>query len=476
MLQHETMASWSADIDDKRKAWQVPGCAMAVIQGTDVIFCESFGHLQKGAVERVSPQTLFPIASATKPFTAHGLAMLAEDGLLDFDTPIQTYWPEFRLYDAVATNRTTVRDLLCHRTGLPRHDLVWYHTPLSRAELMERLRYLEPVRDFRAAYHYQNLMFTAAGIVIEQVSGRTWEQFTKERILKPLGMESTYFTLADAKKAGALARPYMSQGKQVVEVPYLNNETIGPAGSMISTIEDMTKWLLYQLNPQAITHANLLSERRHDELRKPQLFSGSQPAWCPEIPITNAALGWFVQIYRGERVIYHAGNLQGFSSLVSFLPERKCAIVVLSQVDNSRLPAVLTYEAVDRLLGIEQIDWHARMTEEAEKEESAKLAKSSRSECKQGSVLRSSCMGTYRHPGYGEVSIYAADDNYYMSFHDLRFLLSPIEANRFLASYEETYQLAIPITFHTDHTGTAISLSAKMEPAIGAKEIIFTRV
>ncbi|MGG4498836.1 serine hydrolase domain-containing protein [Brevibacillus reuszeri] len=487
LLDHEVVEKWMEDVDDKRKAWHVPGCAMAVIQDTEVIFSKGFGHLQLGSEEQVSRQTLFPIASATKPFTALGLAMLVEDGLLDWDTPLQTYWPEFRLYDAIATNRTTVRDLLCHRTGLPRHDLVWYQTPFARAELMERLRYLEPTKDFRAAYQYQNLMYTAAGFVIEKISSLTWEQFTRERILDRLGMESTRFSLADAQQVEEVARPYMSIGNQVVEVPYLNNEVIGPAGSMISSLEDMTKWLKYQLHSQADLHGQLLPSRRHAELRTPHMFSGSRSVPYPEIPITGVGLGWFIQIYRGEKMVYHAGNIQGFSSLVSFIPERNCAVVVLSQVDNSRLPAVLTYEAYDRLLGGKQADWHNRLKKEAEieEEQQRKNAESLRpvrsmSENqpvdKPRQVLPVSLVGTYHHLGYGQIIVMEEAGTLCMRYHDMHFSLELIGENQIVASYLETYRLMIPITFHTDPTGAIVSLSAKMEPSIGANEIMFTRI
>lgn len=487
IVDEERLAEWVADVDRKRTAWRVPGCAMAVIQGGEVVFSMGFGHCKVGEAERITPQTLFPIASATKPFTATSLAILVEEGKLDWDTPIQAYWPEFGLFDPVATRRITIRDVLCHRSGLPRHDLIWYQTRLSRRELMERLQYLEPAKDFRAAYQYQNLMFTAAGYLVEQVTGLTWEQFVKDRILDRLQMTSSFFQLPEAKRYGAVARPYRKHGEKVVEVSYLNNEVIGPAGSLISTLDDMTKWLLDQLRASTDQGPELISRQRHEELRAPQIALGPHPSPFPEIPLTCAALGWFVQSYRQERMIFHAGNLQGFSSLISFLPEKQCAVVVLSQVDQSRLPHVLTYEAYDRLLGLEPIDWQSRMTREAEKEagrtqksiDRMRQMRTERTQQKEDvtpCTAAKSYTGIYQHAGYGQLTITETDGNLHMTYNDMPFLLEPIGEKRFLATHDEAYFLCLPLTFYMNQSGDIISLSAQMEPADGAKEILFTRV
>lgn len=480
------LAGYIDDIERRRQEWQVPGCAVAIIQDGEIIISEGFGYCREGESAPVTPQTLFPIASATKPFTAHSVAILVEKGLLEWDKPLQQYWPQFRLFDPVASSRLTVRDLLCHRSGLSRHDLLWYQTPLNRQELMERLRFLEPNKDFRQAFQYQNLMYAAAGYLVEKLVGYTWETFVSDKILEPLGMRDSYFSIRDAMENGSIAYPYMKHGERVTEVTFLNNEAIGPAGSMVASLEAMSRWLEFQIS----THAKetILSGGMLEQLRAPHIAAGPHPSPYPEVMLNSAALGWFVQAYRGERMVYHAGNLQGFSSLISFLPDKKCGVVVLSQIDYSRLPIVLTYEAYDRLLGLSPVDWHGRLKKEEETEENErntrhrklhemKLSLGLHEEpVSQSLISDQSCIGAYLHPGYGQITVSFVDGIMHAHYNHLSFLLEPIEAYRYLATFEETYILCMPITFQTNPEGEVVSLAAPFEPASGAKEIMFTRI
>lgn len=336
----------SIEMDQKRVEWGVPGCAIGIVFGEKVIFSKGSGSSRLGEDTAITAKTLFPIASATKSFTAMSLALLVEDGKLEWDTPIREYWPEFQLYDPVATAQITTRDLLCHRSGLPRHDLVWYNTSLTREQLMERLSYLEPTADFRYSYQYQNLMYTAAGHLVERLSGTSWEAFVKERILEPLHMKQTHFSVWTAQQTGRVATPYMMKADCAVEMPYLNNEAIGPAGSMISSLKDMTKWLSYHIQGVLPDGQPLVAAHLLKDMHTPLIVSTSHTTY-PEIPFVCSAMGWFVQSYCGHKMIFHAGNIQGFSSLVSFLPDIGLGIVVLSQVDQSRLPAAITYDVYD---------------------------------------------------------------------------------------------------------------------------------
>lgn len=470
-------------IEEKRIAWQVPGCAVAVIQGGEVVFSNGFGHTRRDGHQPITPQTLFPIASATKSFTSLSLALLVAEGMLDWDTPLRSYWPDFQLFDPVATASITARDLLCHRSGLPRHDLVWYNTSESREELMKRLRYLEPTQAFRSIYQYQNLMVAAAGSLVEQLSGEKWEAFVKKRILDPLDMENTCFTLEAARQTGRLAHPYRKKAAGIVEVPYLNNEAIGPAGSMISSLEDMTKWLQLHLQNGMANACPLVSSSSLEELYRPQILTGQSTVPYPELTPTYSALGWFTQSYRGHRMIYHAGNLQGFTSLVSFLPEEQMGIVVLSQIDNSRLPTDLSYESYDLLLGMEPSDWHERMKQEARKEEAVQEKHSNRWESLRLSPIKTddaaqeyiAYTGEYEHPGYGTITISPTDGQLSMKYHDIHFLLEPLVDARFLATFDESYMLQFPLSFQKNRDGEFESLSAPLEPAEGAKELQFTR-
>ena len=194
--------------------WQVPGLALAVARDGEPDWVKAYGLRDVEAGLPVTVDTQFILCSVTKSFTALGLAMLVDEGRLDWAKPVRDYLPEFRLHDAVATERVTTTDLLCHRTGLPRHDWIWMPADISRAEMLAALRYLESSKDIRAAYQYCNLGYVAAGMVAERISGQTWEDFTRERIMKPLGMVHTDFSDADLERAPDSARPYIVHDRE----------------------------------------------------------------------------------------------------------------------------------------------------------------------------------------------------------------------------------------------------------------------
>src|SRR5579885_1593422 len=174
--------------------WKVQGCAVAIIKDGEILLSQGFGLRNTAEGLEVTPETLFPIASCTKAFTATSVALLADEGKLDWDTPVRKYLPSFRLFDSFATERMTPRDLVTHRSGLPRHDLMWYHSTRSRQELFDRLQYLEPSKDFRSLWQYQNLMYMTAGYLAGEVAGQSWEDLVQKRLFDPLGMTSSNFS------------------------------------------------------------------------------------------------------------------------------------------------------------------------------------------------------------------------------------------------------------------------------------------
>ncbi|MEW5901563.1 MAG: serine hydrolase domain-containing protein, partial [Acidobacteriota bacterium] len=181
--------------------WKVPGMAVAIVKDGQVILAEGYGLKDVKNNLKVTPQTIFAIGSSSKAFTATAMGILTDDGKLDWDKPVREYLPSFKLWDLFASERMTPRDLVCHRSGLPRHDVMWYNSPLSRKELFDRIQYLKPNKDFRANFQYQNLMFMTAGYLVGQLSGSTWEEFTKKKIFEPLGMNDSNFSVEESKKA-----------------------------------------------------------------------------------------------------------------------------------------------------------------------------------------------------------------------------------------------------------------------------------
>src|SRR6266567_9325703 len=212
--------------DQALKDWKCVGFAIAVIQDGKVILSKGYGLRDLKHNQPVTPKTLFAIGSSTKSFTVTSLGVLADQGKLDWDKPLHEYLPDFRLMDQFATERMTPRDLVTHRSGLPRHDLVWYNSPFSRKELFERLRFLEPSKDFRTTFQYQNLMFMTAGYLAARLSDMSWESYVHKVVFDPLGMATSNFSVTDSQKSSDYSLPYTVTKEEIAEIPFRNIDQI----------------------------------------------------------------------------------------------------------------------------------------------------------------------------------------------------------------------------------------------------------
>ena len=389
--------------------WKVPGLAVAVVKNGEVVLMEGYGVRDVASQAAVTPDTLFAIGSATKAFTATALALLVDDGRLNWDTPVRAYLPSFKLKDPLASERMTPRDLVTHRSGLPRHDLVWYAAPLTRRELVARLEFLEPSADFRARWQYQNLMFMTAGYLAGEVAGMPWEDLVRARIFAPLGMRGSNFSVEDSKRSADFAKPHQEKDERVIEIPFRNIDAVGPAGSINSSVRDMSRWLLLQLGGGKVGDTTVLTGPGLAELHKPQMVVGDS-GQDPEISGTSYAMGWFVESYRGHVRVHHGGAIDGFIAMVTFLPREGIGVVALANLGGTGLPEVVARQAIDRLLGLPPIDWSARLLQrreagrKAEKSGKAKGAEERKPGTRPAHAL-DEYVGDYEHPAYGVVSV-----------------------------------------------------------------------
>src|SRR5215510_14410117 len=234
-------------VDQVMKDWKVPGLAVAVVKDGKMIYAKGFGYRDVKKGLKVTPDTLFAIGSCSKAFTATAMAILVDEGKLDWDKPVRNYLPDFMLHDGYTTEHIRPRDLVTHQSGLPRHDMVWYGSPLSRKEIFERLRYLEPSQPLHAKFQYNNMMFMTAGVLVERISGATWEDFVRKKILDPLEMKTSNFSVNDSRKATDFSLPYGEVKDEIKEIPFRNIDAVGPAGSINSSVNEMSRWLLMQL-------------------------------------------------------------------------------------------------------------------------------------------------------------------------------------------------------------------------------------
>jgi CubicO group peptidase (beta-lactamase class C family) len=457
--------------------WKVPGLAISVVKDGKVIFSEGFGLRNVKQGLKVTPKTLFAIGSCTKAFTAASMGILVDEGKLDWDKPVREYLSSFKLKDPYATEWMTPRDLVCHRSGLPRHDLVWYNSSASRQELFDRLQYLEPSKDFRTTFQYQNLMFMTAGYMVGKIAGTSWEEFIRNRIFVPLGMNDSNFSVNDSQKTSDFALPYLEKEDKVTEIPFRNIDTIGPAGSINSNVTDMANWLYLNLNKGKFGEVQVISERALNEIHSPQMMMSSKSYKYDETFYSMYGMGWSITSYRGHLLLIHGGGIDGFTTLVSLMPRDKMGIVILTNLNGTSLPQVVTYNAIDRLLGLDEILWSKRIREEVDKakEEAKKAEKEKDKDRKMGtkpSHALEDYAGNYENPGYGVLSIKKEGDLLKGEFNSIPFSLTHYHYDIF-ELYNELLEQKQKVSFFTDNKGNIGSLSVQLEPAV--KEIVFFR-
>lgn len=464
----------------KLQEWNVPGISIAVVKDGDVILSKGYGSRNINKKLNVTNNTLFAIGSASKAFTSMAAGILADEGKLDFDTPIKKYIPGFKMYDSFAEDRLTVRDMLCHRSGLSRHEFMWYNSPAERKELVNRIQYLEPNKDFRTVWQYNNPMYVAVGYLIEVISGMKWEEFVKQRILEPLGMKNSNFSIEESKKQDDYSLPYSVKDGRPVETNFRNIENAGPAGSINSNIEDMTKWLKLQLNKGSFNGKKIVSETVINQMHTPQIPCRAFPWEFKELQLTCYGLGWFVETYRGMKMVSHGGNIDGFSAFVSFLPDENTGIVILSNLNNNFLTNALSYEIYDRLFGYQHDDWSYKLKTEVNKveimmEQMKAAMKQHGKENTKPSHKIDDYTGKFENPGYGAITITRNEDNLEMEYNNFKFRLNHHNYDVFTFEYE-LLGVAFPAAFVTNYSGDidSISIPFAMDPAVS--DIIFKKI
>ncbi len=396
-------------VNEAIKAWEVPGLALAIVKNGQIILVQGFGFRDVEGKLPVTPKTLFAIGSCTKAFTTFVMGTLVDEGKLDWDAPVRNYIPEFRMYDRVATELMTPRDLVTHRSGLPRHDLVWYNATISRKQIVDRLPYLEPSETFRSKFQYNNLMFMTAGYLVERVTGKSWEDTVRLRIFEPLGMTGSNFSVKDSQKTADFAKPYADRDDKVVEVPFRDISNAGPAGSINSNVEDMSRWLIVHTQKGKIDGKQVISAAVLADIHSPHMTTGALQQ-RPEIAPAGYGLGWSVDDYRGHRRVHHGGGIDGFTTMTTLFPEDGLGLIAVANMSGTSLPEMVTRHAADRLLGLSTIDWSGEeLGKKAKNKAASKEAKSKKDTVRRPGTTPAHPLeeyaGDYENPGYGVVKI-----------------------------------------------------------------------
>ncbi len=473
----QAMKGFRQFVEQKMKDWKVPGAAIAVVKDDKVVFSEGFGYRNIEKSLKVTPETVFAIGSATKPFTTASMGLLVNEGRLDWDSPVKNYLPTFKLYDSVATEQSTPRDLASHRTGLSRHDLMWYSSPFTRTEIIDRLQYLEPNQGFRSVWQYQNLMYMVAGFMVGKIAGMSWEAFVRERLFYPLKMENSSFSVDEVQKGLNYATPYKEHESNLRSVPFRNIDEIGPAGSINSTVVDMVKWISLHLNKGKVAGKPILKEETVSTLHTSHsVCAGLLPS--REMPLCNYGLGWFIEPYRGYEMLHHGGNIDGFSAHTTFMPYEKIGIVILTNKDRSLLPIELAYNIYDRMLGLNEIEWSDRI-KNVLKDMKKALQKTSPEVKKINGTNPSRSLheytGTYRHPGYGDLIIESENNELYAHFRSEVIVLSHYHYDTFKFHFEP-FGLNLLTTFIANIDGHISRYSIPLQVEEGTKPVEFIKI
>jgi len=460
--QDQKIKEFDTYIEKSRTDWQAPGMAVAVVKEGKVIFKKAYGIRELGKVDKVDTETLFACASTTKAMTATCIGMLVDEGKLKWDDLVITYLPEYQLFDPAVTRELRIRDLLTHNSGVGNTDFLWGAMDIPTKEMLNRMRLVKPSYSFRSSFIYQNLFYVAAGQVIEKVSGKPWEVFIQERIFTPLGMSRTAPKMKYIKDNNKVT-PHFEVEKKVKPIGYTKDDEVGPAGSVWSSIEDMSKWMACMLDSSKYSNGRLLKVATWVEMFKPavivpadQFYPTMQlikPNW------TTYGLGWFQHDYKGKKVNYHTGSLDGLTAIHAQLPDRKLGIYVFGNFDHAEVRHALVYKAFDVFALGGTTDWsndfltlYTGIRAVAEKE--LKDFETKRVLNTTPSLPLTGYAGKYTDPLYGEVEITANDNTLNIDInHFVKATLQHWHYNTFRGPYEKDWNGKAIANFSLDING-----------------------
>lgn len=394
--------------------WQVPALAVAVVKDQEVLFMKTYGENELGKGEQANDQTMFMMGSTTKALTAMALAMLIDEGKLNWEDKVIDYLPEFRLKDPYVTRELTIRDLLTHRSGMGNTDFLWIGDA-STEEILHKMRLIDPQYSFRGGYTYQNIMYVVAGEVVEKLSGMSWEGFIQTRIFDPLGMERSTPKGRNLAKMGNFVKPHYIMEDEVKLIPRTDIDAIAAAGDAWASIEDMTKWMNFLLDDAKVDGEYLVQPETFEELFQPQIIipksqfyataALSNPTW------TSYAMGWFQHDYKHYDLSYHTGSLAGLIAIIGLVRSEGFGVYVFGNVDHAELRHAIMYKAIDLYLDKDNSrNWHKEVFElfhpkDAPSESTRPSLNIVKLNKTKPSLKLSEYVGNFSHPYLGNIAV-----------------------------------------------------------------------
>ncbi|AMV30364.1 Esterase EstB [Gemmata sp. SH-PL17] len=430
-----------AVMTDALKAFQVPGAALVVVRGDQTLVLKGYGYRSIDAKDPVTPDTSFPLASCTKQFTTALLAMLVDDGKLDWDDPVKKHLPDFKLSDPNASALLTVRDLVTHRTGLASHDLLWYRAPWSIDHILKQVPLLPLEYPFRSGYRYNSITFMAAGRIAERCGKEKWEKLVRERLIDPLEMKGVTFTTTEiAKDADRALGHQLNKTGKIERAPIYEMKEPNPSGSMNATARDLVSWLQFHVSDGvAPSGQRLVSSKPLLETRTPQnlmRLEGAAKFPFPDTVQLSYAMGWVVNDYRGLKVVAHGGLIDGFRIQITLVPEKDLGFAVLTNLHDTRMPIAATNTLVDLYCDLKPKDWNAHfrklVDDEAEAKKAALAARDmARDPNAKPSLPLTALAGEYTNPAYGTATVRFADGKLTATFGAFTYPLEHYERDTF---------------------------------------------
>ncbi len=422
-------------IEKARKDWGVPGLAVAIVKDGKVVLSKGYGLKELGKKEQVDEHTQFAIASNSKAFVASCLAKLVQDGKLSWKDKVRDYLPYFSLYgDEYISSLVTVEDLLCHRVGLGTFsgDVIWYKSEKTPEQIIRAAAYVPKAFEFRDGYGYSNLMFIAAGEVIRAVTGAPWESFVKEQFIQPLGMSNTVISVADLNQNQATPhKPTLDRG--TVPSVWASWDAPSAAGGIISSVDDMSKWMRMNLNGGQWGGVKYLDKEQQNLLWTPhnnfKLSEGSKE-FIPGRHFSGYGLGWSLMDYHGNLAVSHGGGYDGMYSRVMMIPDQNLGVVILTN-SMEGISTPLAYFVVNQYLEADNRDWSAEFLERSRAsnghQEQVSERKTARVAGTQPILKPEEVTGTYYDPMYGDIIVSASNGSLNISFQDAPKLDASLE-------------------------------------------------
>jgi CubicO group peptidase (beta-lactamase class C family) len=467
------------------KVWNVPGCAITIVEKNNIILTKGYGYRKLDTKQPVNENTLFPIASCTKAFTAALIGIQADEGKIDLDKPANYFLPILKFSDPLLTLQVTPRDMMTHRTGIPRHDLSWFGFEKSpRDSLVQLIQYFDKSEGYKEKFQYNNYMYIALGTMVEHVNnGKTWEEQIKKRFFIPLEMNNSCVSYTELMNVENKAYPHaVSFQMKPIEVPFENSDNTAPCGSISSNAKDIAHWLITWINKGKYKNSIVIPSDFYKQAIATQWGSVSGPSG--DIRYLGYGLGWNLAIYRGHYSVFHGGASNGFASLVLFLPSDSLGMAIFINSRTSPVPMIIANHITDKLLDLSYTDWGKRQLNsfiDQQKNYETEFYSKGPSEFSPTHNLDDYC-GEYSNPGYGVIKILCEGDSLVGRYGSLKVWLKHYNYDAFNAIFYRSENILgkidvynRPAVFHQNSKGEiselTILLERKVDPIIFKKII-----